>query len=54
MIYDSLIDTTEQLMSQRQRIVSPGVSSRDTLQAYICLTVYADPNILSYREQKYA
>ena len=29
-----LIDTSEQLMSQRHRILPPGVSSSDTLQAY--------------------
>ena len=34
MIYDTLIDTSEQLMSQRYQIVPPDVSSSDTLQAY--------------------
>ena len=30
----TLIDTNVQLMSQRHRIVPPGVSSSDVLQAY--------------------
>ena len=33
-IYDTLIDTSDQLMSQRHRIVPPGVSSSDTIQTF--------------------
>ena len=33
-IYDTLIDTSEQLMSQRHQNVPPGVSSSELLHAY--------------------
>ena len=38
--YYILIDTSEQLMSQRYRIVPPGVSSSDALQAYSSVPIF--------------
>ena len=45
MIYDTdRYKSEQQLMSQRHRIVPPGVSSSDTLQAYTYMYTYSRVN----------